>query len=436
MRPKSFCAFLILGLSLAACTPAAAQVDQTRAPAATASLAPTVGPTSTATQTAAVASPSVAPTPTGGPSGLRLVGYFYGVNHNNHASDIPADQLTAILYAFVDVSDGGECVSADPAADQANFPQLQRLKQQHPQLTTLISIGGYSHSGKFSDAALTAESRRQFAQSCVAFMRQNGFDGIDIDWEYPVRGGLSSNLHRPEDKQNFTALVGELRRQLDDAGAADHKHYALTIAAPAGPSEYANLELGALASSLDWINLETYAFYTAASPITNFNAPLYASSSDPTTNDTKRLDYNADAAVRAYLAAGVPADKIVLGVPFYGRGWKGVPNSNQGLYQPDTGPATDTRAPKGTWKDGAIDYGDIEKYYLGSYTRYWQEEAKEPWLYSSSSGIMITYEDPQSLGLKADYARVQHLGGIMIWQLSADDAQHSLVNALYPHLHP
>ncbi len=92
-------------------------------------------------------------------------------------------------------------------------------------------------------------------------------------------------------------------------------------------------------------------------------------------------------------------------------------------------PASDARVPKGTWKDGAIDYGNLEKYYLGSYTRYWRDETEEPWLYNSTSGIMITCEDTQSLGVKADYVRVRHLGSIMIRQLSADNAQHALVDA-------
>ncbi len=145
---------------------------------------------------------------------------------------------------------------------------------------------------------------------------------------------------------------------------------------------------------------------------------------------------NADAAVHAYLAAGVPAGKVLIGVPFYGRGWKGVKDANHGLYQADGGAAADSKAPKGTWQDGAILYGPLEKYYLNSYSRYWQDETKEPWLYSPTAGIMITYEDPQSLGAKADYVVANQLGGIMVWHVSADDEQHSLLNAISAHLHP
>jgi chitinase len=393
---------------------------------------PTAGVALTLTPTPAVtASPSSGAPPTA----LRLVGYFFGSDRNNRVSDIAAAQLTHVIYAFADVSNTGECVSMEPALDQVNLPQLQQLKRRNLQLKTMISIGGYSHSGNFSNAALTPDSRYHFAQSCIQFMRENGFDGIDIDWELPVSGGKVGNVHRPEDKLNFTALLAEFRSQLDALGASDNRHYLLTIAGPAGPSEYAHIELGAVQQYLDWVNLETYAYYTASSPLTNFNSPLYPSSADPGPSQ-KRLYDNGDAAARGYLAAGMPARKILLGVPFYGRGWKGVSNVNQSLYQQDAGPATDSGVPKSAWNDGAIEYGALLEYYLGSYPRYWHNEAKEPWLYNASTGIMITYEDPQSLGVKADYVRTQSLGGVMIWHLSADDAQHSLLNAVYSHLHP
>src|SRR5205823_5679300 len=118
---------------------------------------------------------------------------------------------------------------------------LQKLKQKHPHLKTLISVGGWTLSGPFSDAALTEKSRSKLAKSCVAFMLRYGFDGVDIDWEYPGGGGLPGNKSRVEDRQNFTLLLAELRRQLDEQGKGDKKHYLLTIAAPCGPAVYANI---------------------------------------------------------------------------------------------------------------------------------------------------------------------------------------------------
>jgi chitinase len=416
-------------------TPGAA-VAGTRA----ATFAPATAPATTTPATSVSESPTVSstlPPSTGAPpASPRLVGYFFGSDRNNRVSDIDAAHLTDIIYAFADVTIAGECASIEPALDQVNFPQLRELKRQHPQLKTLLSVGGYSHSTYFSGAAMTPDSRSHFVRTCVQFMKQNGLDGIDVDWELPVKGGQAGNQHSPEDRQNLTALLAEFRSQLDALGANDNEHYLVTIAAPAGPTEYANLDLTAIPQYLDWINLETYALYAANSPMTNFNSPLYPSSSNPEPNSTKRLKDNGDGAVSGYLAAGVPANKILLGVPFYGRGWKGVPNVNDGLYQSNGGAATDAGVPKGTWSDGAILYGALEKYYLGTWSRHWQAEAEEPWLYNPGAGIMITFEDPQSLGVKGDYVRSHHLGGVMIWHLSADDGQHALLNALCARLFP
>ncbi len=255
-------------------------------------------------------------------------------------------------------------------------------------------------------------------------MRHYQFDGIDIDWEYPVSGGLGGNTTRPEDRRNYTLLMTELRRQLDELELADGRDYDLTIAAPAGPSVYANLEIAELAAVLDGINLMTYDFHGAWSPLTNFNAPLYASSTDPSADPVTKTDYNVHSAVQAYLAAGVPPSKLVVGVPFYGRGWRGVAANNDGLYQSHQGAAM------GTWEAGVFDYYDIAAGYLPSYARYMHPESQVPWLYDAQTGVMISYDDPESLLSKVDYVRDHDLGGVMFWELSGDDAESSLLRAL------
>ncbi len=397
--------------------------------------APTQRPTLTAPMTttptppATPSAPAPTPTATEAPPSVQslarvLAGYYPGWAATRYpVSAIPADQLTHVLYAFANISAGGECVASDPAQDEANWQALQALKQAHPQLKTLLSVGGWSQSGFFSDVAATPEARTHFAESCAALVQAHGFDGLDVDWEFPVGGGLASNHTRPEDGVNFTALLAELRQALTAQGQAAGRRYLLTIAAPAGPSEYKHLELKLIPSYLDWINLMTYDFTTGASPTTNFNAPLFASATDP---DARAATHNAAAAVQAYLAAGVPARKLVLGAALYGRGWQGVPAKNDGLYQPDSGPAQGTYA-----ADGVFSYPDLVQHYLPTYTRHFQPDAQVPWLYNPATRIFISYEDPESLGLKADYAVGQNLAGMMFWELSLDDAQHSLVSALH-----
>ncbi|MDY6793730.1 MAG: glycosyl hydrolase family 18 protein [Actinomycetota bacterium] len=390
--------------------------------------------------------PEPEPNPVPIPDGTRVIGYFtaWGVyGRDFHVSDIPAELLTHINYAFANISEEGECVLGDPYADidkyytgdswdegslRGNFHQLQLLKERYPHIRTLISVGGWTWSGRFSDVALTAESRQRFASSCVEFITEYGFDGVDIDWEYPVGGGLAGNAARPEDKVNYTLLLKELRAQLDARGDVDGRHYLLTIAAPAGEGHFNNIELEKIHSYLDWINLMTYDFHGGWDSMTNFNSPLYPHPEDPSSEYVKTV-FNVDYAVHGYLAAGVPAGKLVMGVPFYGRGWSGVPDVNGGLFQQAGG------VPQGTWESGMFDYVDLEANYIGKgYTRYWSEDSKVPWLYNPATGIMISYDDPESLGLKAEYVRNNQLGGVMIWELSSDDTGGNLLDSLVRHL--
>ena len=345
---------------------------------------------------------------------LRLVGYFpAGANAQDYAvADVPAERLTHLIYAFAGVSADGECISLSPAQDRANFPELLTLKKQFPRLKTLISVGGASNALHFPTAVSTPAGRVKLAQSCVQFMKTNGFDGIDVDWEFPGAA----------DKDNFSALLVELRSALTAEG-----RYLLTIAAPAGQSHYENIDLAAIHPHLDWINLMTYNFAVTTSQLTNFVAPLYEAKDDPTAT---RASHNVDAAVKAYLAANVPADKVVVGVRFVGTGWQGVTHVGNGLYQRNGGAAPGTWDKPGSAPSGSLTYQDIEENYLGRYTEFWKNDAQVPWLYNAATGIMISYEDEESTGLKADYVLTNGLGGIMVWQLAADDHGHSLINRI------
>jgi chitinase len=366
----------------------------------------------------------------------RIIGYFAGwtiYEAEYFVTDIPADKLTHINYAFAMISDEGEIALRDEEADirfaypgddpnstelKGNFHQLQLLKEAHPHLQTLISVGGWTDSGKFSDAALTEESRQKFARSCVAFMLQYGFDGVDLDWEYPTGNGLAGNIERPEDAANFVLMLAELRSQLDAQGAQDGRHYLLTIALGSGKSAYEPLDWAQIHPLLDWINVMTYDMSGAWSAQTGFNAPLYNSSETP-----HELN-SVDRALQDLLALGIPADKLVMGVPFYGRGWSGVDSTNNGLHQPFERPAD------GTWEPSGFDYWDLAEKYIPTWQRFWDENAQVPWLYNAETRTMISYDDAESLRLKANYVREHQLGGIMIWELSADDESGSLMTTI------
>jgi chitinase len=318
--------------------------------------------------------------------------------------------LTQINYAFVLPTEAAECKSDDGAAAETNFPALRQLRQEHSGLQLFISIAGYGYDRPYQAIVQSPETMAKFVRSCVEFMQINGFDGIDLDWEYP----------KPAQKPAFTALLTEFRFQLDSLGLADGRHYGLTIAAPAG-SQVKAYDLPAIAPLLDGLNLMAYDYYGTWIAVTGFNAPLYVTREDP-----QKL--SADVSVQAYLSAGVPPEKLILGIPFYGRGWANVSPANDGLFQPYVGPAQGALAP------GTFDYRELREKYIGVYPRHWEDLAQAAWLYDSVSRTMISYDDPQTVGLKAAYARQHGLGGLMIWQIAGDDRDFSLLNAIQKEL--
>jgi chitinase len=376
----------------------------------------------------------------GGPSQpRRVIGYYAGwtsKTKNFTPLDIPADKLTHVNYAFGLIDENGRAMLQDAEADigladvaaspapgslEGNFRQFRVLKERHPHLQTLISMGGWTGSGRFSDAVATEEKRRDFVASCIDLFltRWPGvFDGIDIDWEYPVCCGLPENSYRLEDRRNCTLLFAELRRQLDDLGAATGQRYLLTAAIPAGREiPVTSFELRESGEILDWINVMTYDMTgSQRSGVTNFNAPFAESSGDPSDPSWKRFS-SVVGTIDSFLDEGVPRDKLVVGVPFYGRGFAGVPDDNDGLYQPFT-------------EMMGADYHTIKSDYLPTFRRFRHPEAEVPWLYDAESGTMLTYDDPESIGRKTDYVIAEDLGGIMFWELSGDDKESSLLTAI------
>jgi len=355
----------------------------------------------------------------------RVAAYYDG---GMPVSAIPAGQLTELIYAFGEPDAAGLC-AAPTAAQVGTFAALRALRKQHPGLRLILSIGGWDAAPQYSDIALTARSRSRFAGSCIrTFVVQQGFDGIDIDWEFPVHGG--TNKSRPGDRADATALVREFRRQLDALGHEDGDHHLLTVATPAGTWQQGgaysvsdSYDLAALTPAVDWLNVMTYDMNNIFSPSSGFNAPLDADPRDPAPAPQRGRD-NLTSAVRYYESQGVPAAKIMLGVAFYGRGFTGVSPQDDGLYS--------------KYKDGFPEtpWKTVSAQFLTSpeWVRHWSGSAQAPWLYNASQHIFFTYDDPRSLAIKADFARREHLRGAMIWVLGEDDPGNCLLNALTSHL--
>ncbi len=356
-----------------------------------------------------------------------IYGAYYpgGSAERYPVSHIPADRLTHLFYAFSTIEAGRCTVGAEAPS---NFAALAELKKAHPHLRTLISIGGWG-AGGFSDAALTEASRKRLVDSCMALFFEKyagSFDGVDIDWEFPVSGGPSELAHRPQDRANMTKLAQAFRVALDARGRKRGQPMLLTAALAAGRLQTdgpydpaASYDLPALAKVFDFINLMSYDMGTGFSAVSTFNAPLHEVPTDPLAPELRRWN-NVAGAVQYYREHGVPADKLVLGVPFYGRGFKVTDDAPYGLYQAYSAPAD------------AGDWRVIKARYLDQpgWTKYWQPQAQSPWLYNAAEKIFISYEDPRSIGLRAQFAREQGLAGVFMWELTGDDEQASLLNAM------
>jgi len=330
-----------------------------------------------------------------------VAGYVFPQNGDLQPGQIDPHALTRVNYAFAAIRNG-RMVLSEPG-NAADLAQLTVLRKQNPALEILISLGGWLGSSSFSDLALTAQRRRVFIESAMEFLARYDLDGLDVDWEYPGVAGASSHF-RLADKHNFTLLLQELRARFTQEQLRSHKRFYLTIAAGAFDDYLAHTEMAEVAPQLDAVNLMSYDYYESGSDaLTGNHAPLFTDPKDPKKD-------SVDASVQAFERAGVPTEKIVLGVPFYGRVWGHVDGVNHGLFQPGK-----------PISNSYVSYDAIASTMLGhGFTRFWDAASEVPYLYSEEKRIFVSYEDAQSLALKCGYVQSHHLGGAMFWNYFND----------------
>ncbi|KAL7530693.1 hypothetical protein ACHAXR_009440, partial [Thalassiosira sp. AJA248-18] len=237
------------------------------------------------------------------------------------------------------------------------------------------SLGGWTLSDPFPPMAASASARATFSQNCVDLIKEYGFDGIDIDWEYP---GYEEHSGTPSDRDNFKLLLNDVRAKLDELGAQTGKFYGLTAALPCGPQHIANMDIAHVASTLSELNLMTYDFHGAFSPVTGTNAPLYY-------QGWGEQDFDVHSCVQNWLAGGGSRDKINIGLPFYGRSFGGA----TGLNEVHSG------ADQAAW---GIDDG---------------------YAYFADGGL-VSFDDENAICAKVQYAQEHNLGGFIIWEISGD----------------
>ncbi|MHA4815225.1 glycoside hydrolase family 18 protein [Streptomyces aculeolatus] len=393
----------------------------------------------------------------GGRDEARRVGYFtqWGARDRGFlVKDLvtsgTAKRLTHLNYAFGNVSPDGKCFednipgegdaftdyqrtmtaaeSVDGRADSprqrlaGNFNQIRELKEKYPDLKVMMSLGGWAWSTHFSDAVRTPESRKEFVSSCIdLFIKGNlpridgrggpgsaagVFDGIDLDWEWPNYPGDVDTVYRPEDKENFTAVVAEFRRQLDQVERSREgrgRHLLLTAFLPANANAMdAGYETRKLFPKLDYATLQGYDLHGAWEKNTNQQSAIHSP------------DDSLQQVVDDWLRRGAPRDKLVLGIPFYGRGWQHVEGGGDGYNQPAGGAAP------GTWEAGFEDYKVLKEFAAsGEYEVHRDKESGHAWLFDGST--FWTYDDPKVIAQKAEYIDDRNLGGAMVWSLDGDD---------------
>lgn len=355
------------------------------------------------------------------PEDYVVIGYIAGWIKRLNPDDIPVEKLTHLNYAFsvIDTKNNPHSMIPYHPDDTDNFKKLGELKKRNPRLKVLISAGGWDGSRGFSDMALRGETREKFIGSAMAFIEKYGFDGLDLDWEYPALPG-AGNTCRPEDTRNFTLLLRECRAALEGLEKKNGRKYLLTMAAGAFLQPLKLLELGEIHRYLDYINLMTYDFAGSWDSVSGHHSNLHLSASNP-----DREGPSVVQAVDYCLSQKFPAHQIVVGIAFYGRGWRMAGAEGNGLYQKASGNA-----------EGDFSFASLTHHYIGKngFRRFYDETAQAPYLWNADKKIFITYEDEMSAGAKCAWVKSRRLGGVMFWQLYEDD-ECRLVDAICRNLH-
>jgi chitinase len=321
---------------------------------------------------------------------LLVIAYVHGAAED--LEQYPLQYLTHINYSFLHLK--GNRLAPDRAQDTARIERIVALKKKYPGLKVNLSLGGWGGCETCSDVFRTETGRREFAASAKELLVHFGADGIDLDWEYPAIEGVPGHTYRDEDKQSFTLLISEMRKQFGD-------RYEITFAAGGyGAYFQKSVEWDKVMPLVDYVNIMSYDLVSGNAVVTGHHTALYS---------TPEQEPSVASGIRTLDSLGVPRNKIVIGAAFYARVWSDVDSVNHGLYRPGTFTAF-------------AGYREFEeRLWKGhEYVQYWDSTACAPYAYDAKNKLYATYDDPRSVAMKTKFAIEKGLRGIMFWELSGD----------------
>ena len=336
---------------------------------------------------------------------FAVIAYYLG--DAQEVDKYPVEKLTHIIFSFLHLQ--GNRLTVDNPKDDATIKHLVALKEKHPSLKIMLSLGGWGGCETCSQVFATQQGRSEFSQSVKELLVKYRADGLDLDWEYPAIEGYPGHAYVPEDRQNFTLLVQELRNAFGG-------QYELSFAA-GGYRDYLenSVEWEKVMPLVDRVNLMTYDLVNGYSKITGHHTPLGPSQYQKESTRT---------AVQFLDSLRIPMNKIVIGAAFYARVWENVETENNGLYQP------------GTFKE-SVNYKDFETYFGegDEFAEHYDPETEAYYRYSPARKLFATFDNPESARAKTKYAQANDLGGIMFWQLTGDKHANGLLDAIHETVH-
>lgn len=325
----------------------------------------------------------------------RVVAYFPAWAEPESLSQMPLDRLTHLVYAFLHVSDDGRCETLSDISQASDvLSQFKSLKAKHPGLKTVVAIGGASYSENFAKAARTDRSRQALVDSCMSVVDDYDFDGVDLDWEYP------------ETKPQFQMLEKLASAFRESLGAKR----SLSLAVPGG-QDALHFPLQNLSSQIDWFGIMAYDRCDEESKETCHHSQF-----------KNQEDDTGESSIQVYLDVGIKPQQLVYGLPFYGYKWKVPALDSQNTF--GIGQKTRGRGAEISFRDLMAKLA-ADKNYVLNYDR----DAEEPVVTNDTTHEVISFDNDRSLAFKRGEVLKRGLSGVMIWDLTQDDDEHTLLNA-------